>query len=126
LEHVADVAAMGGYVDARGAVEQHPAVDRDPSRHRPHQAGDSVEGRGLACPGWPGQRQHARVLDDAHLALEAAEAKLDVDVQHQSRSPCCWRRTSHSEAISAASEIATATAASRQMPASPPGTCIRP
>src|SRR5690606_38086185 len=126
LEYVADAAPVGGYVDAGGTVEQGAAVDHDAPRHRPHQARDRIQHRGLARARRSSQGEHARVLDDAHVALEAAAAQADVDVQHQSRSPRRWRRTSHSEASSAASEITTATTARRQIPDSPPGACISP
>ena len=123
LEHIADAAPVRGHVDAGGGIEQHPAIDGDAPGHRSQQPGDGIEHRGLARARRPGQGQHPRAGFDPHLALEVAPAQQHVDVEHQSSSSRRLRRTSHSEAINAAREIATATRASRQMPASPPGTC---
>ena len=129
LEHVTHVALVHGKVDALRAVEQAAAIHLDAPGHRRHQAGDGVEHGGLAGAGGAHQRDHARFVFNAHMAMEGATPQFDIDPQHQPSSSACrewWRRTSHSENSSAASEIATATAASRQMPASPSGTCISP
>lgn len=91
-----------------------------------HQAGNRVEHRGLAGTGWARQRHHTRSVLDTDMAFECAALQLQIDIQHQSSSRGCGRRTSHSDSSNAANEIASATPASRQMPDSIPGTCISP
>ena len=127
LEDVTDAAPVRGQVDAARIVEQHAVVDDDAPRARSQQAGDRIEHAGLAGPRRARQCDHARAGFDPHAARETAALEADVDAErHGTRSSPRWRRTSHSDASNAANEIATATAASRQMPASPPGTCISP
>ncbi len=126
LEYIANAAAMGGHVDPVRAVEQHPAIHFDMAGHGCDQPGDGVEHGGLADAGRTGQRQYPRIRMDAHATMERTAPEFGIQSQHHASSRPRWRRVSHSESSSATSEMAIATIASRQMPASPPGTCISP
>ena len=72
-------------------------------------------------------RQPGMSRDDL-LAKNAGivKAVVQASAAHSPSSARRWRRTSHSDSSSAPSEMSSETAARRQIPASPPGTCIRP
>src|SRR5690606_3496395 len=74
--------AVRRQVDAAGAVEQHAAIDHDAPGPGPHQPGDGIEHRGLARAGAARQRDHARAVLDADVALEVAALELDIERQH--------------------------------------------
>ena len=108
LEHIADAPAPGRHVDARRAVEQHVAVERDAAAVGPQQAGDHVDDAGLAGAGRPEQRGRAAVGRERGVERELAELLFDVDRQHAHAAVTARaqaRRANHSDAISAASEM---------------------
>ncbi len=127
LEHIADAPAVRRHVDARRGIEQHRIVERDAAAIGRDQPGDQVDERGLAGAGGSEQRGHAARALELRGERELAEPLFDVDGEHR-HSP--WkrvpaRRASHSEATSAASEIAIATSTRRPAAASPPGIWVK-
>ena len=89
LEHVTHVALVHGKVDALRAVEQAAAIHLDAPGHRRHQAGDGVEHGGLTRAGGAHQCDHARIVFNAHVAMEGATLQFDIDPQHQPSSSVC-------------------------------------
>src|SRR6516165_1451995 len=123
LEHVADASAMCRHVNAALGIEQDGVIEHDAAVVRRDQAGDNVGERGLAGAGGTEQYGDAARGVEARLHGKIAEPLFHVEREHP-HSP--WkrvpaRRASHSAAISAASEMAIATNASRPAAASPPG-----
>ncbi len=126
LEDIADTALVLRHEDATRGIDEVGPVDGDPAREGPGEAGDDVDERGLAGAGAAEERGEAGAALECDIEREAAEAMLDVDLEHQppeSLRPI--RRARSSAATSAAIDTAIEMRVRRIAAASPPGTCVK-
>ena len=73
LEHIADAAAMGRDMDARGGVVERLAVDGDDAAIGLQQSRDHVDQRGLAGAGGAEQSGDAALAGEGGFEREFAE-----------------------------------------------------
>src|SRR5215831_11142224 len=85
LEDVANATLLRRKADSGGPVYQNATAQTDRPRIRPEQAGDEVEGRGLAAARGTEQRGQAAARLEAQVQLEpgrVAETAIEVQLGH--------------------------------------------
>src|SRR5688572_2098216 len=124
LEHVAETPPAGGYVDALSGIEKRVSVEANAPLARTDQAGNGVHDRRLPGAGLPEQCRYPGAALEGCLEPEFSELVLDSHRQCHAGTLRPARRTSVSDAISAASDSTTERIQRRNACSSPPGTCV--
>ena len=123
LKHVSQAPLVHRHICSRASIEQNPAVQRDPSLLRRHQARDGFDDRCFAAARPTEEHGHAFGRLERGVQIEPAKGPPYVDGQtHDPEIRLATRRDNHSDRISAPMAMATATMTRRIALVSPPGT----